>query len=71
MIPAPGDQGVRVKIGRSGVRFALRGIFFFFFFFFESSHTSDLKIGIPVASPPGVWHPRVSAGTGWPGVSIL
>ena len=31
-----------------------------------SSHTSDLRIGAP-----GVWRYRVSAGTGWPGVSIL
>ena len=36
-----------------------------------SSHTSDLKIGTPVATLPGAWHYRVSAGTGWPGVSIL
>ena len=38
--------------------------------FSGSSHTSDLKIGTPVAAPPGAWH-RVSAGTGRPGVSIL
>ena len=30
------------------------------------SHTSDLKIGIPVATLPGTWRYRVSAGTGWP-----
>ena len=30
--------------------------------FSGSSHTSDLKIGTPVATVPGVWH-RVSAGT--------
>ena len=35
------------------------------------SHSSDLKIGTPVATLPGTWHYRVSAGTGWPGVSIL
>ena len=35
-----------------------------------SSHTSDLKIGTPVATLPGVWCYRVSAGTGWPGFSI-
>ena len=35
------------------------------------SHTSDLKIGTPVANLPGAWHHRVSAGTGRPGVSIL
>ena len=36
-----------------------------------SSHTSDLKLGTPLATLPGVWRYRVSAGTGWPGVSIL
>ena len=36
-----------------------------------SSHTSDLKIGTPVATLPGAWRYRVSTGTGWPGVSIL
>ena len=35
-----------------------------------SSHTSDLKIGTPVATLPGAWRYRVSAGTGWTGVSI-
>ena len=35
------------------------------------SHTSDLNIGTPVATLPGAWHYRVSAGTGRPGVSIL
>ena len=39
--------------------------------FSVSSHTSDLKIGTPVATLPGAWHYRVSAGTGRPGVSIL
>ena len=39
--------------------------------FLGSSHTSDFKIGTPVATLPGAWHYRVSAGTGWPGVSIL
>ena len=33
--------------------------------------TSDLKIGTPVATLPGAWRYRISAGTGWPGVSIL
>ena len=36
-----------------------------------SCHTSDLKLGTPVATLPGVWRHRVSTGTGWPGVSIL
>ena len=35
------------------------------------SHTSDSKIGTPVATLPGAWHYRVSAGTGQPGISIL
>ena len=39
--------------------------------FSGSSHTSDLKIGTPVATLPGDRHYRVSAGTGRPGVSIL
>ena len=36
-----------------------------------SSHTSDLNIGTPVATLPGAWRYRVSAGTGRPNVSIL
>ena len=39
--------------------------------FSEWSHTSDLKIGTPVATLPGAWCYRVSTGTDWPGVSIL
>ena len=39
--------------------------------FSGSSHTSDLKIGTPVATLPGPRLYRVSAGTGRPGVSIL
>ena len=39
--------------------------------FSGSSHTSDLKIGTPVAALSGAWRYRVGAGTGWPGVSIL
>ena len=39
--------------------------------FFGSSHASDSKTGTPVATLPGAWHYRVSAGTGRPGVSIL
>ena len=34
--------------------------------FSRSNHTSDFKIGTP-----GAWRYRVSAGTGWPCVSIL
>ena len=37
----------------------------------ESSHTSDFKIGTLVATLPGAMRPRVGAGTGLPGVSIL
>ena len=36
-----------------------------------TSHTSDFKIGTPVATLPGAWLHRVGAGTGWPGVNIL
>ena len=36
-----------------------------------SSHTSDFKIGTPVATLPGAWRYRVSTGTGRPSVSIL
>ena len=39
--------------------------------FSRPSHTSDLKTGTPVATLPGAWRYRVSAGTGRPGVSIL
>ena len=39
--------------------------------FSGSSHTSDLKTGIPVATLPGAWCYRVSVWTGWPDVSIL
>ena len=35
------------------------------------SHTSDLKIDTPVPTLPGTWCYRVSAGTGWPIVSVL
>ena len=48
-----------------GFESCLRGIFS------GSSHTSDLKIGTPVATLPGAWRYRVSTGTGRPGVSIL
>ena len=39
--------------------------------FSGSSHTSDLEIGTSVATLPGAWRYRVSAGNGLPGVSIL
>ena len=39
--------------------------------FSGSSHTSDFKIGTPVATLPGAWRYRVRAGTGRPGVGIL
>ena len=39
--------------------------------FSGSSHTSDLKMGTPVATLPGSWRYRVSVGTGRPDVSIL
>ena len=34
-------------------------------------HTSDLKTCTLVATLPGAWHDRVSARTGWLGVSVL
>ena len=39
--------------------------------FFGVESYSDSNIGTPVATLPGAWRYRVSAGTGWPGVSIL
>ena len=39
--------------------------------FSGSSHTSNLKMGTLVASPPDAWCDRVSTGSGWPGVSML
>ena len=39
--------------------------------FTGSSRTSDLEIVAPVATLPGAWRSRVSAGTAWPGVGIL
>ena len=39
--------------------------------FSGSSHTSDLKIGTPVATLPGAWHYSASARTCRPCVSIL
>ena len=39
--------------------------------FFGSSHTSDFKMGTPVATLPGTWHYRVSTGTGRPVINIL
>ena len=39
--------------------------------FSRSSHTSNVEIGTPVVILPSAWHYRVSAGTGWPGVSIV
>ena len=39
--------------------------------FFGVESYQWLKIGTPVATLPGAWRYRVSAWTGWPGVSIL
>ena len=55
-----------LESGRSRVRIPLETGFFS-----GSSHTSDLKIGTPMATLPGTWRYRVSTGTGRPGVSIL
>ena len=62
--------GLVIKVSTSGVE----GPGFEFCLwqdFSGSTHTSDLKIGTPVATLPGAWHYRVSAGTGRPSVSIL
>ena len=40
------------------------------FFFSGSGHTSDINC-TPVATLPGAWRYRVSAGTARPGVNIL
>ena len=60
-------QGKRLGSGRSRIQI-LRATGFFRV---DSSHTSDFKIGHPVATVPGAWHYRFSTGTGRPGVSIL
>ena len=39
--------------------------------FSGSCHASDLNICTRVAAVSGAWRFGVSAGTGWPGVSIL
>ena len=39
--------------------------------FSGSIHTSELKLGTPVATQAGAWRYRVSTGTGRPGVNIL
>ena len=39
--------------------------------FSGSSYTSDVKLCTPVATLPGAWQYRVSAGTGQSGISIL
>ena len=39
--------------------------------FSRASHTSDLEIVTPVATLPGTWHYRVSAGNGQPSVSFI
>ena len=62
----PSGQDVRLESGRSRVRIPLAPGFFR-----GSSHTIDLKIVTPVATLPGAWCYRVSAGTGRPGVSML
>ena len=57
-------QGVRLESGRPGVQCPLApcGLF---------RVESYLKTGTPMATLPGAWRCWVSAGTGWPGVSIL
>ena len=64
----PSGFGVRLESGRSRVRIPLATRFFP-----GSSHTSDFKnvIGTPVATLPGAWQHRVSAGTGWTIIIII
>ena len=62
----PSGSGVCLESIRSPVRIPLVPGFFS-----GSSHTSDSKIGTPVATLPGAWRYRVSPGTGRSGVSIL
>ena len=69
MIPAPGWPGCKPVLPESGrpgfvPRFP-RGTFF------GASHTSDFQVSTPVATLPGAWRYRVSAGTGWPWGGIL
>ena len=62
----PSGWDVRLESRRFRVQFPLA-----VWCFFPVRHTSDLKIGTPVATLPGACRFRVSAGTGWPSVSIL
>ena len=39
--------------------------------FSGSSHTSDWKIGTPVATLSSAGRSKVSAGTSWPGIRML
>ena len=57
----PSGQGVHLESARLGFDSCFRRESFS-----RSSHTSDFKIGTPVATLPGAWRCRVSAGTGWP-----
>ena len=61
----PSGKGVYLENGKSGFESRLQRDFS------RSSHTSDLKIGTPVATLPGAWSYRVSVGTGRRGVGIL
>ena len=61
----PSSKGTCLRSGRSRVWIPLAQNFS------ESSHTNDFKIGTPLATLPGAWRYRVSAGTGRPSVSIL
>ena len=66
--PATEDRLVGLVVKASASRAADPG---FESIFSWASHTSDFKIGTPVATLPGFWRYRVSDGTGRPGVSIL
>ena len=60
------DCGIKFSLGRPGFNSG-----FFHGSFSKLSHTSDLRIGTPVATLPGACHYRVSAEIGWPGISML
>ena len=62
----PSGYGIRLEGSRPGFDFH-----FVHGEFPGLSHTRNLKLITPVETQPEAWHHRVSAGTGWPGVSML
>ena len=61
--------GVTVKVSASRPE-DLWVEFHLYWDFSGSSHSSDFKISTAVATLPGTWRYKVSAGTGGPDVSI-